>query len=328
MKSLVKTTVVVAALLGASATSYAAVFNGTAAGTKITNTARATYDGGDSVSASAELTVQEVIDVSLSVADPDVAVEAGDTNEQLVYTVQNTGNGTESFKVSYTTSGDFTPAGIQMFVDANDNGTLDAGEVLVTGGTITLNKDESAKIIIQGNIPSDRSENDEAGFSLTVASDTAGAADASAGTQLNGLGTGGAADAIVGDSPKQIIASKFVVGASVQAVTISKAVTGSVDPFGNASFVPGTIVTYNITVVVDTTNGNVANLVITDDLPAELSYDLTNNQKGSVAVNGVGQTNADDATDGTKVEGNTVTVDLGTVTSNQTFTIVITAEIK
>jgi len=320
MKSLVKAGLVIA---GFSAS--AAALAGTAAGVDITNTAVATYDGG-TVSASATLQVQEIIDVAVSTSSPEVRVEAGDAAQQLPFTVQNTGNGTETFKVTYANSGAVTAENVVIYIDANNNGVIDSGEVAITGDTITLDRDERIGLIIQADIPASANPDELSKFELTVASTTEKdgivAGTAPAGTILAGQGTG-TSDAIVGNSAKQIRNAQFRIGATTQAVTISKSISGSVDPFGGNSNIPGTEVTYSITVVVDTTKGAVNNLVITDDLPSDLNY-----KTGSLTLGGASLTEADDATDAAKVVGNSITVDLGDITADETFNIQLTAEIK
>jgi len=338
MKNLVKTAVISAALFGVAVNASASGnnYNGTEAGKDIVNKAVASYtlSGNDNSVTSNEVTVtvQEVIDVAVS-SDPTTTVDAGGIGEQLEYTVTNTGNGTENFKITYTAgSGGFTPTNIVLFVDKDNDGNIGVGEELTNGDTIELQKGESAKVIIRANIPAGQAAGSESPFSLTAASDTQGAADADRGDILTGKGTGGASDAIVGDSPKATASAKFVVGSVFNAVSISKSLTKSLDPFGNDTNIPGTVVTYTITVTTDTTNGTIENLVITDELPAELTYDTNPNlpadERGSVTLNDVGQTEADDATDNTKVVGNTVTVDLGDVATGRTDRIVITATIK
>lgn len=320
MKNLFKTALITAGLLVGNT-----AFAGTAAGVDITNTAVATYDGG-TVSASAVVQVQEVIDVALSTSSPQRSVTAGDTNQTLPFTVQNTGNGTETFKVSYVNSGDISSENISIFVDLNNNGVIDTNEVSISGDTITLDRDETVGLIIKADIPASASADDLSIFALTVSSITEAsgvvAGTAAPGTLLAGQGTG-TADAVVGENASQTRNAQFRIGVRVDPVTITKTVASSLDPFGGSTNIPGTQVTYNIRVVVDTSSGPVNNLIITDEIPADMTY-----TPNSLSLNNSGQTDADDAADNSKVSANLVTVELGNIVSSSTFTIQLTAEIK
>ncbi|WP_419813387.1 isopeptide-forming domain-containing fimbrial protein [Bacterioplanoides sp.] len=320
MKNLFKTALITAGLLVGNT-----AFAGTAAGVDITNTAVATYDGG-TVSASAVVQVQEVIDVALSTSSPQRSVTAGDTNQTLPFTVQNTGNGTETFKVSYVNSGDISSENISIFVDLNNNGVIDTNEVSISGDTITLDRDETVGLIIKADIPASASADDLSIFALTVSSITEAsgvvAGTAAPGTLLAGQGTG-TADAVVGENASQTRNAQFRIGVRVDPVTITKTVASSLDPFGGNTNIPGTQVTYNIRVVVDTSSGPVNNLIITDEIPADMTY-----TPNSLSLNNSGQTDADDAADNSKVSANLVTVELGNIVSSSTFTIQLTAEIK
>ena len=84
-----------------------------------------------------------------------------------------------------------------------------------------------------------------------------------------------------------------------------------VDPFSGTTYVPGTVIGYQLLVTVSG-SGDVENLVITDTLPGDLEY-----LAGSLIVNGA--TEDDDfapaATDNSGFDSGiqTVTVDLGQV---------------
>jgi hypothetical protein len=71
------------------------------------------------------------------------------STECLPHILTNNGNGTDSFTFSSVSSGDFTPDTIAIFVDADDSGTLTAGDVNVTNtGVVDLAKDTSINLLI------------------------------------------------------------------------------------------------------------------------------------------------------------------------------------
>jgi uncharacterized repeat protein (TIGR01451 family) len=105
----------------------------------------------------------------------------------------------------------------------------------------------------------------------------------------------------------------YVVSAAI--VTITKTATNVVDPFGGATLVPGSVITYALEVEVSG-SGSADSLVVTDIIPAELEY-----QVGTIAVSSLpaGEEVDDDfapaGTDNTGFDAGsqTVTVSLGDV---------------
>src|SRR5216110_1288705 len=95
--------VIALALVSGSNKTHAA---GVPAGTVINNTAQVAYSVG-TVSSSANsntvsVTVAEILDVVVTLQTPTVSVSAGDTQQEIVYRVTNTGNGPETFRLVMT----------------------------------------------------------------------------------------------------------------------------------------------------------------------------------------------------------------------------------
>jgi uncharacterized repeat protein (TIGR01451 family) len=82
-------------------------------------------------------------------------------------------------------------------------------------------------------------------------------------------GDGGAIDAIVGSSQANSSDTAIYQVSSVD-LTITKIIQTVVDPYGGSTFVPGSEVTYRITVTV--MGGTAQALVIVDPIPANTSY--------------------------------------------------------
>ena len=90
---------------------------GTPAGTNIQNTAQVSYTvGGSTVTATSNtssVTVAEIVDAVLTIANATVPGRPGATAEELVFTLTNTGNGTETFNLTALSAGivgdDFDP---------------------------------------------------------------------------------------------------------------------------------------------------------------------------------------------------------------------------
>ena len=94
------------ASLGAPLSSHAA---GTPAGTSIQNTAQVSYSVGSSnltaTSNTSTVQVAERLDAVLTLASPTVQVSPGATAEELVFTLTNTGNGSERFHLTALSAG-------------------------------------------------------------------------------------------------------------------------------------------------------------------------------------------------------------------------------
>ena len=152
----------VALLGGAPLASHAA---GTPAGTNIQNTAQVSYTvGGSAVTTSSNTSsvrVAEILDAVLTLAAPTVTVSPGATAEELVYTLTNTGNGSEIFNLTALSAGvigdDFDPtlASPAIYFDTDNSGDFSAGDVAYSAGVNNpvLAADASVRLIVVNNIP-------------------------------------------------------------------------------------------------------------------------------------------------------------------------------
>ncbi len=323
---------------------------GTAAGTTITNNATANYSvagvAATAATSTVSIRVDELISVRVTAPVAATAVNTPDTNRVLAFTVSNVGNGTELFTLTpnLAVGGDqFNPtpgtAG-QLFLDINNNGVLDVGTDTLIAGPITINADQSVRVLLVSNIPAALVNGNQGVVTLTAASATAGAAGAAPGTILTNLGTptvgGGTIDAVVGVGPGGMVpvpdsgsddsANGTYVVAAVT-VTIVKEVLSVTNPFGVVSgpcnvgappagcsvFVPGTIVQYQVTVTVSGT-GTAQAVTITDNIPVNSTY-----VANSIRVGAAARTDAVDA-DNASCSGcgnavGTVAVVLGDITA-------------
>lgn len=315
------------AMLFAAQSSLAA---GTAAGTVIDNTAQVSFDiGGTSLSLNSNtvsITVDERIDVVVTLQSPQILVAAGDTNRSLLFRVTNNGNGGEGFALAIDSNlggDDFdpVPAVPAIYFDTDSSGDFNAGDVAYTPGSNDpqLLADGFVDILLVNDIPLGVN-NGEIGLSqLTSTSQTGTGA---AGDVFAGQGEGGG-DAVIGTSGGQAAASGEYLVSDV-AVSIVKSVIVA-DPFGGTQPVPGATLTY--TVVVQVTNtGTAGNSTVNDPIPVNTSY-----VPNSISLNATPVT---DAIDGDAGELNlagtpSVLVRLGDLTQasgNQTVTFQVTID--
>ncbi len=300
---------------------------GTTAGTTISNTATATYTDpqGTPVSVPSnqvDIRVDEILNVTVASADPgDVAALPGATNQVLSFTVTNTGNGAEAFRLSPVNAigGDqFDPTTTSLVVDSNGNGVYDAGvDMIYNPGSNdpVLAPDTSVKIFVLSTIPGSTTDGQRGQTDLTAAAVTG---TGTPGTVFAGQGTGGG-DAVVGASSATGRDRGFYI---VSAATVTFVKSASVaDPFGGTKAVPGAVITYTLVATISGA-GSLNNLAAGDPIPASTTY-----VPGTITAQSASIT---DGTDGDAGEfaGNRVTVRFGTVPGGQTRTVTFKVKIN
>ncbi len=313
---------------------------GTAANTTINNTATLAYDIAgvpqtNITSPVASFVVDELIDLTLTWQDgAPVSVNSPDVNKALTFLLTNTGNGQEAFSLSRnnTLAGDnYNPnngtAG-SIFLESNGIPGLQIG---VGGDTLyvpgvndpNLAPDASQIIYVESDTPSGLGNGNTGNVQLSAASSTVGAAGAAAGTGLVGLGTGGVT-AVVGTNQAQAqrIGSYIVSGLTVNVLKSRTCSPAAPLPADSCSLAKtGTLITYQLQVTLAGA-GTATGLVITDPIPANLTY-----VPNSTTVGGSPRTDAIDA-DNVQFSANTVSVNLGNPSAPSAFTITFNATIN
>lgn len=319
----------VAPLIVASATiifAEPAQAAGTAAGTTISNTATATYTdaGGATVSVPSNqvnVRVDELLNVTVATADPgDIAALPGATNQALSFTVTNTGNGTEAFRLTPINAigGDaFDPTTTSLVID-NGNGVYDPGiDIVYAAGSNDpiLAPDTSVRIFILSTVPASATDGQRGQTDLTATAVTGSGAP---GTSFAGQGQGGG-DAVIGLSTALGRDRGYYI---VSAATVAFRKSASVlDPFGGTKPVPGAIITYTLVATVSGT-GTLANLAASDPVPASTTY-----VPGSITSQSIAITDLTDA-DAGEFAANTVSVRFGAVPGGQTRTVTFKVRIN
>ncbi|MEM1086540.1 MAG: hypothetical protein AAGH90_02335 [Pseudomonadota bacterium] len=131
----------------------------TEAGQRIQNQATATYKDalGNDYTAQSNLASVEVRQVYFATLESDGArTVASNQTAYFQHTLTNTGNGEDTYSISVaqdiagaTDSGDFST--LEVYVDENDNGVVDAGELPVT--SYTLAAGEQVSLVVAGLVP-------------------------------------------------------------------------------------------------------------------------------------------------------------------------------
>jgi uncharacterized repeat protein (TIGR01451 family) len=302
-------------LLGAHA--HAA---GTAAGTNIQNTAQVSYTVGASTvtasSNSTSLTVAEILDVNVTIANATVTVSPSATGQQLIFTVTNTGNGSEAFNLAALSAGvtgdnfDPTLASTPLLVEVS-------GSFVAYSTPVTLAPDASVRVMVVNDIPSNVTDGQRGRSELTA---TATTGSGTAGTAFTGAGTGGV-DAVVGSSgAKKMMFGEYLV----EALTVGAVKTQTVvDQFGGSRPVPGARINYQI-VVTATGTGTASSAQFNDAIPPNTTF-----VPGSLHFNSTALSDAADADAGQYIATPTpeVRVSLGNLSQAsgpQTITFAVT----
>lgn len=316
--------IVASATIGFSAPAIAA---GTTAGTTISNTATASYTdpGGNPVvvpSNKVDILVDELLDVTVATADPgDIIVTPGSANQVLSFTITNTGNGGEAFRLTPNAAvgGDqFDPTATSVVLDTNGNGVYDPGvDTVYTPGANDpiLAPDASVRVFVLSSIPAGRNDNDRAIVELTAAATTGTGAP---GTTFAGQGQGGGAAVVGATGADGVDRGRYLVQTAT--ITFTKSATVS-DPFGGSTSVPGSIITYTLVATISGA-GTLTGAVINDPIPSGATY-----QPGSITLQGAALTDAADA-DAGSFTSNSVSVGLGDVTGGQTRTVTFRVRIN
>lgn len=292
-----------AGMLLAGFFSHSVLAVGTTAGREINNSAQANYAIGGVAQAQVDSnTIQVFVDELLDVVvvnddGAQVVVSSPSASAQLQFTLTNTGNGSENFRllVDNAIAGDlFDPNLVQIYLESNAAPGLQIGGGGDTVYTLAVNDpllvaDASLVVYVVESIPGGLNQTDQGFVELRAVSTTLfaqsgtddpnNAAFPGVGTQYAGVGDldelGGAnVNAVVGTShnlANLLIRARGVFEVNTALVTLVKSVVSVVDPFGGTTIVPGSVLEYQIVANV-AGSGTAEDFLVTDVLPAELEY--------------------------------------------------------
>ena len=327
---------------------------GTPAGTDIQNTAQVSYDVGavtglTATSNTETVTVAEILDVTVTSLDASaLQVNPGDTDQVRTFQVDNIGNGNEDFRLSVSSTlggDDFNPTSPTIYIDNGDGLYVQADDTLYVPGTNdpNINADNFVIIHVLNNIPTTNgggplNEGDTGDTQLTATSllalndpaitpgfVTPGTAITFPSVNEGDLGT----EAIVGTSQGQASDTGTYVVSSV-VLDVRKSVE-IIDPFtGNPTTIamPGGTMNYTIEVEVTSGTGTASNVLFTDAIPGNTTYNAGTLQLDSGSgLNSLTDGADADAGDVGATTAGTVTVDLGSLSAAdgiQTITFAVT----
>ncbi len=273
---------------------------GTAAGTVINNTATASYSVGPganrtATSNTAALTVQQVTDVVVTQVNSPITVNPGDPGRIAIFTVTNTGNGSDTFNLGAASAAgaapSFTPAlsaPNSIAIDTNGNGVYDPGIDAYATATTAIPADGYATVFVFNDIPTNAADGQKGNTTLTATSNTASGA---VGTLVAGAGVGGVNAVVGGNGGTGSATATYTVSSAVVSINKTSAVIS--DPYtapgGTPQAIPGAVIQYTLSVSA-TGTATANNVVITDPIPANTTY-----VPASMTLNGTALTDAADA---------------------------------
>lgn len=309
---------------------------GTPSGTSITNTATATYNNGETKTASAPAIVVDN-KVNLTVTNNGDATVLPDSSDQAIpFTVKNDGNTTQRYALAAINSAGIIMDDVRIYLDNGTNpGVFDIGDTLyvnaATFGDVVA--DGSLKVIIVADTPVGATSGQTSDYQLLATTVNAGSTIVT--TQTTGPNTDGV-DVVFADIDGPASADDTRDGkhsdvgtytVNLLSLNLSKSVTISWDPynlFTNPKAIPGAKLIYSIVTTV-TGEGTAADVVITDPIPAKSTYTT-----GTLKLNGSALTDGADLDVGSVLGSpKTVTVGLGDLTKTspvQTITFEVTID--
>jgi uncharacterized repeat protein (TIGR01451 family) len=303
------------ALLAGILSGSPAAAAGVTAGTLIENTAVANYDEGGVArsvnSNTVTVRVDELLDVTVTSLDPG-PITAGAGTTVLTYELTNQGNGPEAFRLIANTAvagNNFDSIFRAIAIDSNNNGTYDEGvdQILAQPQTTELlAADARLRVFVLVEMPQGTPDGQNSNVELIAEAVTG---NGTPGTYFSGAGVNGGY-AIVGTTGAQASARGALINAAATLQLVKSVALR--DPFGGTKAVPGTIATFTIQARVNGT-GSVANLVVTDPIPAGTTY-----APGTLALDSAGLSDAPDGDAGAASDTDGIAVQLGNVAAGTT----------
>lgn len=340
-----------AALAGVSALAVAmwgplaSAATGTQAGTNINNTASVSYSvGGVSQTPVASNIATFVVDRKANVMVAEVggaatSVAFGQTDQVTTFTVTNTTNATQDFRLFATNIGiglttqlghtdNFTVTNIRVFVDSNGNGTYDAGVDTATF-IDELAPDQTKTVFVVADIPASGPASGISGVQLTAVVATGGGAGLGADLTQSLVDDPAQIDTVFADAAGYVDAvrdARFSAGdeyniaaptaqVTKTAVVISDPLNGVVAP----KAIPGAVVEYCIQVK-NIGSQALTSVGVTDNIPANTTYLANSTYVGGTVLLAACVFDGAQATDGNVFNGTRIATSIANIAVGATTT--------
>jgi len=324
----------------------ASAATGTQAGTSVTNTATVSY----SVASVAQTPVSSnaasfVVDRKANVMVAEVggaatSVSYGQTDQVTTFTVTNTTNATQDFRLIATNIGigaatqlghtdNFAVTNIRVFVDSNGNGTYDAGVDTATY-IDELAPDATKTVFVVADVPASGPAGGVAGVQLTAVVATGGTG-GSLGADLTQSLTDDPAqiDTVFADVAGYVDAlrdGRFsagdeynVAGATAQVTKTATLISDPLNGIVTPKSIPGAVVEYCIQVK-NIGSNPLTSVGITDNIPTNTTYLANSTYVGGSILLGACVADGAQATDGNVYNGSRIATSIASIAVGATVT--------
>lgn len=319
---------------------------GTQAGASISNTASVSYSvGGVSQTPVSSNNATFVVDRKANVMVAEVGgaattVNYGQTDRVTTFTVTNTTNATQDFRLIGTNIGlgvttplghtdNFGVTNIRVFVDVNGNGTYDAATDTATY-IDELAPDQTKTVFIVADVPASGPASGISGVQLTAVVAAGGTGSALGAdltqtllddpAQIDTVFADGAGYADLLRDGRFSAGDEYAIAAATAEVTktvkvISDPMNGIVDP----KAIPGAVVEYCIAVKNIGSNA-LTSVGITDNIPTNTTYVANSTYVGGSVLLGACLADGAQATDGNVFNGTRIATSIANIAVGATVT--------
>jgi len=296
---------------------------GTPAGTTITNNVTVGFvlsGVSQSISTSNSFVVDRLVNVTAT-NNSNPSVTPNQLNVPMSFRVTNTGNASQRYALQVVSrvTDSFDMNNVRIFLDNNNDGSLDGGDTLYAdaGSFGDLVSDASLTVMIVADTPGTVVNGQTAVYDLVATSVDAGtltvsvqtAGPNSAGVDTVFIDSAGSAAGDAARDGKHSAAGTFTVGVP-STVSMNKTVL-VLDQWGGNLPIREATLRYTITTTV-TGGGTAQNVVVSDPIPVNTTYTAGTLRLNNVLLTDIADADAGDVGATTL---NTVTVKLGNLTS-------------
>ena len=324
----------------------ASAATGTQAGASVTNTATVSYSVANVAqtpvaSNAASFVVDRKANVMVAeVGGAATTVAYGQTDQVTTFTVTNTTNATQDFRLLATNIGigaatqlghtdNFAVTNIRVFVDSNGNGTYDAGVDIATY-IDELAPDATKTVFVVGDVPASGPAGGVAGVQLTAVVATGGAG-GSLGADLTQSLTDDVnqIDTVFADVAGYVDAlrdGRFSAGdeynvaaATAQVIKTATLISDPLNGLVTPKAIPGAVVEYCIQVK-NIGSNPLTSVGVTDNIPTNTTYLANSTYVGGTVLLGACVADGAQATDGNVYNGTRVATSIASIAVGATVT--------
>lgn len=320
-----------------------AVAEGTSAGTTITNTATIDFrvggiDQTEVVDTDSFDVDRKVNFVVTRVSDPTTSVSPGEAGAVIAFDVGNLSNDAIDLVLAVTQSGtdDFDADNVTIYIDDGDNifGGTDVAASLID----EIAADATVRVFVVSDVSLAQSNGDVASLILAATAHAGGTPGAQGAilTSTPGADTaavdtvladGSGSDDTDNDGVFSAEGSYTVFAATLAVDKTSRVLSDPVNLAVDPKAIPGALIEYCIAVSNASGGATATNVILTDVVPADLTFDNTFGIRVDGTLDGSGQC-LDDGVVGGSFAAGEVTASLSDVAADQTRTVYFRATIN